>query len=522
MKVLLVNPAYPFEEFPTPPFGLMSLAAYLLEEGFEVRIEDYIITHYSKERVAHVVKEYNPDVVGATSVTMNVKTALGVLQDYQQERPDIITVMGGPHVTFDAENILRDNSHVDFIVRGEGEVTFTELLEVIGSRSPLGHVRGISYRDDARILHNEERPLIEDINILPYPARYLVPLSRYKALTFPINMITSRGCPYNCIFCLGGKMMGRKVRYFDVMRVVDEFEMLSSMGFKQINIVDDLFTSNKDRCIAICDEIIRRKISHPWNAFARVNTVSKDLLKKMKKAGCTMLCFGIESGDQKILNTIEKKITLEEAQRAIQLCVEVGMDSLGSYILGLPGESHETVHETLRFAADLNPAYGFHILAPFPGTEVRERNEEYGIKILTDDWNQYDANRSVSETPGISGSEIDRIVNGFTADIDAQISILEEKKKQSLPMSEKHIDFIENRNNFHFTRDLILNRLVEKYPGLHNGEEINEVINDFAFFIENNIDFPLEEVMRNLTRLFAQDCLKVERSAEESRVRWSE
>ena len=317
-------------------------------------------------------------------------------------------------------------------------------------------------------------------------------------------------------------MMGRKVRYFDVKRVVDEFEMLSSMGFKQINIVDDLFTSNKDRCIAICDEIIRRKISHPWNAFARVNTVSKDLLKKMKEAGCTMLCFGIESGDQKILNTIEKKITLEEAQRAIQLCVEVGMESLGSYILGLPGESHETVQETLRFAADLNPAYGFHILAPFPGTEVRERNEEYGIKILTDDWNQYDANRSVSETPGISGAEIDRIVNGFTADIDAQISILEEKKKQSQPMSEKHTDFIENRNNFHFSRDLILKRLVEKYPGLHNGEDINEVINDFALFVENNIDFPREEVMRNLTRLFAQDCLKVERSSEESRVRWME
>ena len=156
MKVLLVNPAYPFEEFPTPPFGLMSLAAYLLEKGFEVRIEDYIITHYSKDRVADVLKEYNPDVVGATSVTMNVKTALKVLQDYKQERPEIITVMGGPHVTFDAENILRDNSHVDFIVRGEGEVTFTELLEVMESRSPLGHVRGISYRDDARIFHNEE------------------------------------------------------------------------------------------------------------------------------------------------------------------------------------------------------------------------------------------------------------------------------------------------------------------------------------------------------------------------------
>ena len=335
MKVLLINPPYPFEESPTPPFGLISLAAFLLKEGVDVRIEDYIVQPYSRERVKKTLNEFKPDVVGATAVTMTVNRALAILKDYKDENPDIITVMGGPHVTFDADNILLHNGHVDYIVRGEGEITFTEMLRAIDMGVPVDKVQGISYHKNGMVTHNENRPLIPDINILPYPARHLVSLSKYRAMGFPINMVTSRGCPNKCIFCVGSRMVGRKVRYFDVNRVVDEFELLSTMRFKQVNIVDDLFTANKKRCAAICDEIMRRGIRHPWVAFARVDTVSKELLESLKAAGCTTLCFGIESGNQEML-TASKDITLEKCRNAVALCNDVGIEPMTSYILGLP------------------------------------------------------------------------------------------------------------------------------------------------------------------------------------------
>ena len=162
----------------------MSLAAYLLEKGVEVRIEDYIVTPYSRDRVRRVLSEYNPEVVGATGVTMNINTSLRVLKDYKEENPDIITAIGGPHVTFDADNTLKENNHVDFVVRGEGELTSVELFSSLGSRSSLKHVKGISYRENGEVFHNEVRPFIEDINILPYPARHLVPLGKYSGIRF--------------------------------------------------------------------------------------------------------------------------------------------------------------------------------------------------------------------------------------------------------------------------------------------------------------------------------------------------
>jgi radical SAM superfamily enzyme YgiQ (UPF0313 family) len=176
-------------------------------------------------------------------------------------------------------------------------------------------------------------------------------------------MVTSRGCPFTCIFCVGSKMVGRKVRYFDTNRVVDEFDMLITMKFKQINIVDDLLTSHKSRCIEICKEIKVRGINHPWTAFARVDTVSLDLLEHMKDAGCTLLCFGIESGNQEILDRVKKNITLEKCKEAIAMCKEVGITAMTSYIIGLPGETEETVQKTLEFAKELSDTYGFHILA---------------------------------------------------------------------------------------------------------------------------------------------------------------
>jgi len=519
MKVLLINPPYPFEECPTPPLGLMSLAGFLLAKGIDVKIEDYIITPYSKKRVSNILHEFDPDVIGATGVTMNINTSLRILKDYKEAKPSAKTVMGGPHVTFDAENILSQNSHIEYVVRGEGEITFQEFLEALKSKKSPNNLPGISCRAGEIIIHNPDRPFIEDINMLPSPARHLVQLSKYKAMNYPLNMVTSRGCPHECIFCVGRKMVGGKVRYFDVKRVVDEFEMLSRMGFNQINVVDDLFTSNKKRCMAICDEILKREIKHKWNAFSRVDTISRDLLVKMKEAGCTGLCFGIESGSQEILNIAKKKTTLEKIRKAIDLCRETGMEPMASYIMGLPGETSETIEKSLKFAKELCSNYGFHILAPFPGTEVRENCGQYNIKILTDDWDKYDANRSITDNGCISPEEINAIADRFYRFFKEYVNSILEKHNRGEILSDKDKSFIDNLSDFGFSLDVISGELIESYPGL-NSCDTNELINDITHYIVNKSKYNESETKKQISRLINLKCIKPETGDNNSTIVW--
>lgn len=521
MKILLINAPFPFEERPTAPLGLTSLAGYLLRKGVDVQIEDCIVQPHSMARVRENLDSSRPDVVGATAVTMNVKAALRILGDYKAEQPELITLMGGPHVTFDAEGILSQNAFVDYIVRGEGEITSTELLKALDSKASLENIEGISYRSNGAVIHNRDRPFIKDINVLPSPAVHLVPLSKYRAMGFPITMVTSRGCPYECIFCVGRRMVGRRVRYLDVKRVVDEFETLSGMGFPVICIVDDLFTANKARCMEICDEILRRGISHRWSAFSRVDTVSEELLGRMKAAGCMALCFGIESGDQGILDRIKKRTTLEASRRAAALCHDAGIDPCMSFIIGLPGETAETVGRTMEFGKTLSESHGFHILAPFPGTEVRDRCEEYGISILTDDWDRYDANQSVSATGSVCPEEIDRVVGAFNAGILEYVEQIGLRKQAGEVLSSREEAIWKGRMNAEFGRKLIVGGLVESYPGTRNGAGEEEGIHDFVEYLSTRIDFPRDQIGEQAHRLLSMHCLEIKAVNPKTRIVWT-
>jgi anaerobic magnesium-protoporphyrin IX monomethyl ester cyclase len=515
-KVLLINPPYPMEESPSPPFGIMSLAAYLLEKDYDVRIEDYIVNPYSAVRVTDAIRQYRPDVIGATAVTMNINTALNILRDYHAAAPGAAIMIGGPHVSFDAEKILAKNSFVDFIIRGEGELTTVELLDNLGKKDRYNGIRGLSYRNGDEIVHTEWREFIPDINILPLPARHHVQLSKYRALGLPINMITSRGCPFECIFCVGSKMVGRRVRYFETKRVVDEFEMLAGMGFRQINIVDDLFTSNKKRCTEICEEIIRRGIRHPWTAFARVDTVSRELLDVMAASGCTTLCFGIESGNQEILDRVKKKTTLEKIEKAIAICNNAGILPMASYIMGLPGESAETVRQTMEFARKLCNSYGFHILAPFPGTEVREKAEEYGMKILTDDWDLYDANRSVCESIHLPHEEVDRIVNEFNGLVNDMILGVLKKFEKGEPLAPENTDMAKNIISLDFNQRLIGLDLVESYEGRPGGWK-----RQFVEYIASRSGLDIGLVESEVDRLITMGCIIIKNVGGNETISWA-
>jgi len=207
MKIALIAPPYPLEEAPSPPLGLSYVAAICEAAGAKVAIFDYIVSRYTPEKLRQDIDSFNPDIVGTTAVTMNFRAAAGIIREAKQYKPSLITMMGGPHVSFDIEATLGQYPEIDLIIKGEGEQTLMELLPLITDRESWPKINGIAFRSGEEIVTTPPRPLIEDLDTLPLPARHLLPMSRYGALGFPVSVITSRGCPNRCIFCLGRRMV---------------------------------------------------------------------------------------------------------------------------------------------------------------------------------------------------------------------------------------------------------------------------------------------------------------------------
>jgi radical SAM superfamily enzyme YgiQ (UPF0313 family) len=426
MRTLLVNPPYPFSEIPILPMGLSYLAGVLEHNGHEVQILDLLVSRYSKEKIKNKIEEYQPDIVGVTSVTLNYPVASDILKYTKSVDKDIITIIGGPHVTFAPVETLTEAPWIDIVVRGEGERT---MLDIVSGKK-LAEIDGIAYRDSS-IEITPERRLIENLDELPPPAKHLFPLSRYLALDVHASILTGRGCPFNCIFCVGSKMGGRRVRYRNPKLIVDEVGQSLASGFTEINFEDDHLTLNHQHLNALCDEIIARGLKFNWSAFSRVDTVNPEILRKMKQAGCTWLLYGVESGNQEILDIIKKKITLEKVQDAVRMAKEAGIGILASFIVGLPGETAETLKQTMQFAQGLGTSYGFNVLSPFPGTEVREKAAEYGIEILTNDWTKYDCNRPLTRTKDAGPEEINAFLQQYFEGLNKYLAQLEKERRAS-------------------------------------------------------------------------------------------
>ncbi|MDY6830908.1 MAG: radical SAM protein, partial [Thermodesulfobacteriota bacterium] len=343
MKCLLINPFYPISETPSPPLGLAYLAAELERAGVEVLLVDFVVFPYSRAALEETVKAFIPDFVGITAVTMTFDHAAEIVRDLRAVAPNLLIVMGGPHVSMCARETLDTLPGLDMVVVGEGDDTVVRIAEELAGDRRWETIDGIVYRDKTGICSTPVREYAVDVKALPLPARHLVPLGRYRALNMPVSMTTSRGCPFKCIFCVGRKMVGAKVRYRDPVSVVDEMEYLKSLSFSQVNIADDLFTASRPHCFGVCDEILRRGMSIQWSSFARVDLVSYDLLKKMREAGCVAVSFGVETANPEILKTIKKGITLEQVEAAVKACADAGVLPHVSFILGLPGETPDTI-----------------------------------------------------------------------------------------------------------------------------------------------------------------------------------
>jgi radical SAM superfamily enzyme YgiQ (UPF0313 family) len=426
LKVAIIAPPYPLEEAPAPPLGICYAAAAFERAGCEVQIFDYVVRGYTDARLRAQIEAFTPDIVGTNSVTLNFPQAAEILSKAKDMAPNAITMMGGPHVSFYVPETLARYPKIDIIAIGEGEAAIEDFVPKAKDRAAWETVAGIAFRKDGQVHYTPKRELIADLDTLPMPSRHLLPLTRYKALGFPVSIITSRGCPNQCIFCLGRRMVGHKVRYRSIQKVADEIAHLISMGFTRINVADDLFTASRPRVRELCQEIKRRKLEFGWSAFSRVNTVDEDIFRLMRETGCDCISFGIESGNAEMLKRIKKGITREQVLNAVAICKRVGMKAHASFIVGLPGETLETLEETDKFAVSLDILHGYHFLAPFPGTTIYENLKDYDLEILTDDWTQFDANRPVVRTSKVSPQDMLDFVGRYDAECNRLWAELEE------------------------------------------------------------------------------------------------
>jgi len=525
LRVLLISTPYPREENPLPPLSLTYLAGALEREGVDVQIMDFLVARYHPQKLRRKLAEYRPQLVGVTCVTMNSGLATKILRVCKDFDPNITTVIGGPHASFTPDETLRRAPWVDVIAIGEGETTLVELCHQVASAGDYGRVAGIAFADEGTVVKTAPRPLLEDLDQLPLPARHLLPLARYQALGVPCTVTTSRGCPYGCIFCSAHQMFGRKVHFRSPGLVVDEIEMLyRDFGFNQINIVDDTFTVNHDHAGQVCEEILKRDLNIAWSTYARVDNVTGDLMTLMRRAGCETVLFGIESSDENILKTIRKGITPEDIRRGVKIACGAGFRVLTSFIFGLPGETPDSVRNTMAFADELNKNYGaeyaFHVLAPMPGTELYERAADYSLHFLTRNWANYDANRPVVELPTISKEAVKKAMASYEQAIEQVWDQIRCRAAEGDDRSRKTIDDIEART---FIWKVLQGDLIDKLGKIATLDTADPAgaTAGLARCIAQKLDSPYETALNQIELLVQKALISPAPAGRGVRWQWS-
>lgn len=386
MKITLINPNY--EESLNQkrnfiPLGIAYIAAILRNNNFNVSIIDAAALDLNDEQLLQQLD--NPEIVGITATSNKINAALHTARLVKQYT-NALVVLGGVHPTVLPKQTIR-NISVDILVIGEGEITFLNLAKAIQNNTPLKRVRGIIFKEKNKIIGTQPQRPIENLDYLPFPAIDLFPYKLYRGYEEitrkkpATHILTTRGCPFNCNFCASKTMWGKTVRIRSPKNIVDEMQHLKNkFGYKEIFLYDDTFNIDLERAEAICDEIINRNLKISWKAQARVYPLTLKLLKKMKKAGCWRVYFGVESGNNEILKQTKKGITLEQVETAFKLCKEAKLQTAAYFMIGNLGETKETIQDTINFAKKIDPdAAIFSITTLFPGTELFKLAIDYGI-----------------------------------------------------------------------------------------------------------------------------------------------
>lgn len=415
--------------FNSPPLGIAYIAAVLENRGVEVEIIDAAVEELSMDETADRILSADPDMLGLTSTTTFFINAKRLAEKIKSLRPELPVAIGGPHVSSTAETVM-EHACFDFACIGEGEITAGELLDAVGGERPLSGVKGIAYRRNGDVFFTGPRPLIKDLDSIPMPARRLLPIERYipqpnDGLFLPkLSLISSRGCPYGCIFCDHGTF-GTTYRSFSPGRIVDEMShLVERYGARDIAFVDSLFMPDLRRVEAIVDEIRRRNLKTKWTCSIRADIATPGILEKMKEAGCWRVRIGIEAGSARVLRFIRKRVTKEQVRSVTIAADDAGLHPKGFFMIGHPTETAADIEESINFARSLPLTdITVQINTPMPGTANWEIAHDHG-EIITGDWERYSFWEPVFIPDGLTADELQRLYRRFYRSFYLRISVL--------------------------------------------------------------------------------------------------
>lgn len=412
MKIALINPpAADVEWFGDEanfesPLGLAMLAAFVRQQGHEPIIIDVAAERLSPDEVVERVRRHGAAIAGLTANTVMIPPAIRIAAQLQERLPGVLVILGGKHVSAIPEDVHQGGRPVfDLSVIGEGEETLLEIVQTLAARgskaafladgAALERIRGIAFQRDGRMVKTPPRPFIEDLDGLPFPARDLLPVSRYKPVgnrykRLPaFAMVAIRGCPYPCTFCSEARTA---VRFSSPARVIAEIEhLIERYGAREITFWDDTMTVNKKWMYDLCDRMIEKRLDIIWSCFAAINTITPDLLDRMKAAGCWNIFYGIESPDENLKKhiRIQKFGSTEHVREVIKQTQAAGIEVRAAFMVGLPGETPELAMKTLQMAIDLEPDYAqWNYTVPYPGTELWDQMAKHG-RLLTRHWGEF-------------------------------------------------------------------------------------------------------------------------------------
>lgn len=383
------------------PFFLAYAAALLKKNNYDVFLIDAIAENLSYENFIRKVRNIAPHIIVAETSTASFYNDMVLLKRLSRFMK---TVVCGPDINISKKEFLEGHNFIDYVLVGEYEITLLELLNRLKNDELPAGVEGVIYRENSFIIKNKERPLLEDLDILPWPMREGLPMDRYYdipgGMPVPsVQMMATRGCPFQCIFCAWPQIMYKKGSYRarSVKDVVDEMEYLVNyFGFKSVYFDDDTWNIGKQRVLEFCRETAKKdregRIGVPWAMMARADLMDEEQLIALKKAGLYAVKYGVESADQDILNNARKSMDLKKAERMIKLTMAMGIKTHLTFTFGLPGETKQSAENTIDYALRLNPTSSqFSITTPYPGTDYFLSLDKEG-RILTKDWSEYDGN----------------------------------------------------------------------------------------------------------------------------------
>lgn len=383
------------------PIGMASIAAVLEKNGYDVEIIDANAEGLTDDEALRRVAQARPCYVGSTCMTATMDRSYDFYSKLKERLPGVKVIVGGPHVSALPKRTLQECRDIDIVVKGEGEDTIADLMQAIESDSALGQVRGIAFRRGGEVVETADRPLIEDLGKLPLPAYHLLKFNLYRSYMWnnwisgcrkPMGAVfTGRGCYGRCNFCATRVTFGQKMRYFPADRIKKEIDILvDRYHIKILYFQDDTFTINKDIVNEVCDHLIKKGYNETLeiNISTRVDAVDLPTLKLLKKAGVRWVAFGVESGNQRILNGMNKNISINQIEKAFRDANKAGLRVVGNFMIGHIGETTETAMDTIRFACRLRQDFvNFATAIPLPGSKLYDYCLSSGRQLPS--WNGF-------------------------------------------------------------------------------------------------------------------------------------